>query len=66
MILCKFADADETWQTIADFEKLLFGQEGLDAYWREASYDRINLAGSKVVGWYTLPGQASAYRTEDG
>ncbi|MBM4456187.1 MAG: hypothetical protein FJ011_00245 [Chloroflexi bacterium] len=66
MILCKFADAPETWQTPADFEKLLFGQDGLDAYWREASYGRISLAGSKVVGWYTLPQDAAAYRTEDG
>ena len=66
VILCKFADVDETWQTIAEFEKLLYGQEGLDAYWREASYGRINLAGSKVVGWYTLPRAAAAYRVETG
>ena len=65
-ILCKFAGAGETWQTTVDFEKLLFGPEGLDAYWREASYGRINLAGHKVVGWYTLPQDAAAYRTVDG
>ena len=66
VILCKFAGAGETWLEVPDFEKLLFGESGVDAYWREASYGRINLAGSKVVGWYTLPQPATAYRTEDG
>jgi hypothetical protein len=65
-ILCRFAGADETWLEVSDFEKLLFGEAGLDAYWREASYGRINLAGSKVVGWYTLPQPASFYRDETG
>jgi hypothetical protein len=66
LILCKFADVDETWQTPADFERLLFGPEGLDAYWREASYDGINLEGSRAVGWYTLPDAVEAYRNADG
>jgi hypothetical protein len=66
MILCKFAGAGETWLEVPDFEKLLFGDDGVDAYWREASYGRINLAGSRVVGWYTLPQSASAYRDQSG
>jgi hypothetical protein len=66
VILCRFADVQETWQTRADFEKLLFGEAGVDAYWREASYGQINLAGSKVVGWYTLPGGTAAYRMAGG
>jgi M6 family metalloprotease-like protein len=35
--------------------------KGLDAYWREASYNAINLAGSQVFGWYTLPQPRSFY-----
>jgi hypothetical protein len=66
MILCKFAGAGETWLEVPDFEKLLFGADGVDAYWREASYGRINLAGTRVVGWYTLPQAASAYWDESG
>jgi hypothetical protein len=66
VILCRFADVQETWQTRADFEKLLFGEAGVDAYWREASYGQINLAGSRVVGWYALPLAAAAYRAGDG
>lgn len=66
VILCKFAGAGETWLEVSDFEKLLSGEAGVDAYWREASYGRINLAGSKVIGWYTLPQDADAYRNADG
>ena len=28
---------------------------GLDHYWRELSYNQMNVTGSEVVGWYTLP-----------
>jgi len=66
MILCKFAGAGETWLEVSEVEKLLLGEAGVDAYWREASYGRINLAGSRVVGWYALPQDAAAYRTADG
>ena len=37
---------------------------GLADYWREVSYGQISLAGSRVVGWYTLPRPAAAYRNE--
>jgi hypothetical protein len=66
VILCRFADEGMTWLEPADFEKLLFGEGGVDAYWREASYGRISLAGTRVVGWYSLPQPAAAYRTADG
>lgn len=33
----------------------------LDHYWSEISFGNINLTGSKVVGWYTLPGNKSNY-----
>ena len=64
-ILCKFADNDDEPKPPAFFEGL-FGaaHPGLDDYWREVSYGQISLAGSRVVGWYTLPRPASAYRNE--
>ena len=64
-ILCKFADRDDEPKPPAFFEGL-FGaaHPGLDDYWREVSYGQISLAGSRVVGWYTLPRPASAYRNE--
>jgi hypothetical protein len=64
-ILCKFADEDDEPKPLSFFEGL-FGaaHPGLDDYWREVSYGQISLAGSRVVGWYTLPRPASAYRNE--
>ena len=64
-ILCKFADNDNEPQPATYFEGL-FGaaHPGLDDYWREVSYGQISLAGSRVVGWYTLPRPVSAYRKE--
>lgn len=56
-ILCRFADST----AITPHPKEWFETElsvlypGVDHYWREASYDKINLVGSVVVGWYDLP-----------
>ena len=33
----------------------------LDHYWRELSYNQMNVSGSEVVGWYTLPQPMSYY-----
>jgi hypothetical protein len=64
-LLCKFADVDAEPQSPAYFAGLLSSDyPGLDHYWREVSYDQINLAGSRVAGWFTLPGPAAPY--EDG
>ena len=61
-ILCKFSDiATEPskapyiqWMTGTTFPEL-------DPYWRENSYNQMSLAGSIVVGWYTLPYPISHY-----
>lgn len=49
------------------FESMLVGSKGtsLDEYWREVSYGEIDLAGSEVVGWYTLPKRRSEYILSD-
>ena len=46
-----------------EFETLMLGivPPGLDHYWRELSFNNINLAGSVVRGWYTLPQPRSYY-----
>jgi M6 family metalloprotease-like protein len=67
-ILCAFADA-----TPADFQQDIsvvnqwMGSTypGMDHYFREASMNQMNLAGSRVVGWYTLP-QPVAYYFPNG
>ena len=65
-ILCKFADVDDEPMPPSYFEVLLGAtRPGLDDYWREVSYGQINLEGSRVVGWYTLPQPAAAYRATE-
>jgi hypothetical protein len=58
-ILCRFGDATGvTPQPVTFFEDLM---DFMDVYWRELSYDNINLSGSQVVGWFNLPQSRSAY-----
>src|SRR5262249_49363674 len=62
-ILCRFADFPTvTPRPKRYFDTLLAGvYPGLDHYWREVSYDNVNIAGSVVVGWYNLPQPRSYY-----
>jgi N-acetylneuraminic acid mutarotase len=57
-ILCKFADAPATEpRTVDTYRRWLTSTSypGLDHYWRQQSFTQMDLAGSAVVGWYTLP-----------
>jgi len=62
MILCRFADSTSVTPHPKSWFEGLLGNTypGMDHYWREASYGKLNLIGSKVVGWYNLP-QARSY-----
>ncbi len=60
-ILCKFSDIAAEPEPKSYFENMFTHAKGLDAYWREVSYNAINLAGSQVFGWYTLPQPRSFY-----
>jgi M6 family metalloprotease-like protein len=61
-ILCRFQDVPFEPKPRAGVEQIFAGSSpGLDDYWREVSYDAINLEGSRVVGWYTLPHPRSVY-----
>jgi hypothetical protein len=64
-ILCRFGDSPtvtpfpKSW-----FDTLLLGSAAapsLDHYWREVSFGTVNLTGSVVLGWYTLPQPRSYY-----
>jgi M6 family metalloprotease-like protein len=62
-ILCRFADSIAQPVPPSYFEMMMGdAYPGLGDYWREASYGQISLAGSRVLGWYTLPEPESAYR----
>ena len=56
-ILCRFGDStDVTPYPVSYYEGLMGASDsGLAHYWRELSYGKINLTGSKVAGWYNLP-----------
>jgi M6 family metalloprotease-like protein len=62
-ILCKFADVASEPHTVATYTAWTAGTTypGLDHYWRELSYGRMNVTGSAVAGWYTLPHPLSYY-----
>jgi len=60
-ILCKFQDVAAEPKPKIYFQALYTDTRGLDIYWREVSYNAINLADSRVVGWYTLPQPRSFY-----
>lgn len=61
-IMCKFSDVGTEPKNLAYFQGMYSSSwPGLDHYWRELSYDNINLIGSTAVGWYTLPQPRSYY-----
>ncbi|MFZ5879291.1 MAG: S-layer homology domain-containing protein [Chloroflexota bacterium] len=61
-IMCKFADYTQEPQNLAYFQGM-YGATypGLNHYWRELSYNNINITGSNALGWYTLPQPRSYY-----
>jgi M6 family metalloprotease-like protein len=60
--MCKFSDQNAEPKPLAYFQDM-FGSEypGLDHYWRELSYNEINIVGSTAAGWFTLPNPRSYY-----
>ena len=57
VILCKSSDAGTPNHDLAYYRDLAVngGTGGLADYWRDLSYQNVNLAGSEVRGWYTVP-----------
>ncbi|HMQ31251.1 MAG TPA: hypothetical protein PKD53_11015 [Chloroflexaceae bacterium] len=62
-VLCRASDAAYPQaDPVAWFSRLMTDQPpGFDSYWRELSYGAMTIAGSRVVGVYTLPGPADSY-----
>jgi hypothetical protein len=67
VVLCKFADIPAEPLPPAAYERM-YGRAsgGADAYYREVSRERLNLEGTTVVGWLTLPRPRSGYTLADG
>jgi hypothetical protein len=61
-ILCKFSDVPAEPNPLSYFQDMYRStRPGLDHYWRELSYNKVNLLGSTAVGWFTLPQPRSYY-----
>ena len=64
-LMCKFNDIVEEQKDLAFFQSQYGEGVGqLGHYWREVSYNKINLTGSTAHGWYTLPNPRSTYVTQ--
>ena len=63
-LMCKFKDI-ATEQKARSFFQGQYGNSAgqLDHYWREVSYNKINLTGSAAYGWFTLPQNRAYYVT---
>lgn len=61
-ILCKFSDVSAEPHPLSHYQQM-YGKTapGLDHYWRELSYNAIELEGSAAVGWYSLPHPKAHY-----
>ncbi len=61
-LLCKFSDVSSEPNNLDFFQGMYSNQTGgLDHYWREVSYNNINLVGSIAVDWVTLPSTHKTY-----
>ncbi len=63
-ILCRFSDSTGvTPHPPSWFQALVLGTTppGLDHFWRELSYNNVNLTGGEVHGWFNLPQPRSYY-----
>jgi M6 family metalloprotease-like protein len=60
---CKFSDVAAEPHSIATYQSWTGGGSypGLDNYWIEASFNQMNVSGSTVRGWFTLPQPRSHY-----
>jgi M6 family metalloprotease-like protein len=63
-IMCKFSDIATEPKNLAYFQGMYASVfPGLDHYWREVSYNTVNVFGSNAHGWFTLPHPRSYYIT---
>jgi len=61
-LLCRFADVPAEPNPPSYFETLMSDAQGrLDHYWQTVSYGKVDIAGSAVYGWFTLPHPRSHY-----
>ncbi len=59
VVLCKFTDSTNEPQPVQYFQDLFSetgaGKQGVFDYWKDVSYGNLDLTGTLVKGWYTVP-----------
>ncbi len=61
-ILCKFSNVAAEPENLSYFQNMYGNQPGgLDHYWRENSYDTINIVGSTAIDWVVMPNPQTFY-----
>jgi len=66
-ILCKFSDVADEPEDLAYFQGMYANlPAGVDHYWREVSYDTINVVGSLAIDWVDLPKTHTEYAPDPG
>ncbi|OGY18121.1 MAG: hypothetical protein A2900_05535 [Candidatus Chisholmbacteria bacterium RIFCSPLOWO2_01_FULL_50_28] len=61
-ILCKYQDIATEPKSPSYFQGLFSSTKpGLNHYWKESSYDLVNIDGTTAVGWYILPNTRAYY-----
>ncbi len=66
-ILCKFSDKNAEPENLSFFQNMYANQPaGLDHYWREVSFNKINVVGSLAIDWVDLPSPQTTYIPNPG
>ena len=66
IILCKFNDVPDEPLPVSRYEAMYANSVGgADDFYREVSDGRINIQGTRIYGWYTLPRARSSYLIND-
>src|SRR4051794_848503 len=70
VVLCNFSDAPNTPVTVAQVEKMFnesgAGTGGAFDYWKQVSYNQLDLTGTVVKGWYTVDKTVAEWQAKEG
>jgi M6 family metalloprotease-like protein len=65
-IMCKFSDKSAEPKNLAYFQGMYANvKPGLDHFWRQLSYNNVDLIGSNASGWFNLPHTEAYYNPSD-
>lgn len=70
VVLCKFTDSLNEPRTAQAFQDLFSetgaGKLGVFDFWKDVSYGNLDLTGTVVTGWYTVPMTLAQWQAKEG